>query len=445
MIDELFAKVPIHKAYFKLALPVVVSMIVTMIYNLADTFFIAKTQNTALIAGVTVCSPLFTFMLAIGDIFGLGGSSAISRLLGQNDHINSRKISSFSLYAALFFSLFITIVMLLFEQPILKLLGATTATYHYAAEFYRILVSGAVFIIVSLVPTNLIRTEGLAVKSMIGSVVGTIITIVLDPLLILGCHWGAAGAATATVIGYIFTDILLLWYTYKDCQVLTLSYRAGKINRHAFKEVLAIGIPASVTNLMQSVEVALLNHYLAAYGTDKIAAMGIMSRIYMIVILIMVGFAFGAQPLIGYNYGAKNVKRFREAVRFDLLVEISYALVVSIILIILAPQMIMLFIDQHNIVVLGAQMLRIFLLTTPFVGIVLVLTTVFQSANQGGSAFAMSISRQGIIFLIALLILAAIYHYIGILWAQPTADVLTFLIGWWLYQRDFKKWEQDNL
>ena len=120
------------------------------------------------------------------------------------------------------------------------------------------MVSGAVFIIVSLVPTNLIRTEGLAVKSMIGSVVGTIITIVLDLLLILGCHWGAAGAATATVIGYIFTDILLLWYTYKDCQVLTLSYRAGKIDCHAFKEVLAIGIPASVTNLMQSVEVALL-------------------------------------------------------------------------------------------------------------------------------------------------------------------------------------------
>lgn len=445
MIDELFAKVPIHKAYFKLALPVVISMVVTMIYNLADTFFIAKTQNTALIAGVTVCSPLFTFMLAIGDIFGIGGSSAISRLLGQNDHINSRKISSFSLYAALIFSLFITVVMLSWERPILKLLGATSVTYHYAAEFYRILVSGAAVIIVSIVPVNLIRTEGLAVKSMIGSVVGTIITIILDPILILGCHWGAAGAATATVVGYIFTDILLLWYTYKDCQVLTLSYRAGKISRTTFKEVLAIGLPASVTNLMQSIEIALLNHYLAAYGTDKIAAMGIMSRVYMIVTLIMIGFAFGAQPLIGYNYGAKNVQRFRDAVRFDLLVEIIYAVVISIVLMTFAPQIIMLFIDQKNIIVLGAQMLRIFLLTTPFVGIVLVLTTVFQSANQGGSAFVMSISRQGIIFLIVLVILAACFHYIGILCAQPVADVLTFLIGWWLYQRDFKTWEKNNL
>lgn len=379
-------------------------MVVTMIYNLADTFFIAKTQNTALIAGVTVCSPLFTFMLAIGDIFGIGGSSAVSRLLGKNDHINSRKISSFSLYAALIFSLFITAIMLIWERPILKLLGATPVTYHYAAEFYRILVSGAAVIIISIVPVNLIRTEGLALKSMIGSVVGTIITIILDPILILGCHWGAAGAATATVVGYIFTDILLLWYTYKDCQVLTLSYRAGKIDRTTFKEVLAIGLPASVTNLMQSIEITLLNHYLATYGTDKIAAMGIMSRVYMIVTLIMIGFAFGAQP-----------------------------------------QIIMLFIDQKNIITLGAQMLRIFLLTTPFVGIVLVLTTVFQSANQGSSAFIMSISRQGIIFLIVLVILAACCHYIGILCAQPVADVLTFLIGWWLYQRDFKAWEKDNL
>ncbi len=173
-MEELFEKAPVKKVYYQLALPVVFSMVVSMIYNLADTFYVAKTGNTDLVAGVTVGSPLFTFMIAVGDIFGLGGSALISRLFGQKRYEESKHVSAFSFYWAIIVTAILTVLLLIFESPILHLMGATNATYSYAAGFYRVLVLGSVFITVSLVPGNMIRTEGLAVKSMIATIAGTV-------------------------------------------------------------------------------------------------------------------------------------------------------------------------------------------------------------------------------------------------------------------------------
>lgn len=166
-MDELFAKALVKQVYFKLALPVVLGMITTMVYNLADTVFVAKTGNTNLVAGITIGAPLFTFLLAVSDIFGLGGSSVISRLFGEKNYELGRKISSFSMYGEIFAGLILIMILLLFENPILTLLGARAATYGDAADFYRVLSLGAVFIISSLIPQNLIRTEGLAIEAMI--------------------------------------------------------------------------------------------------------------------------------------------------------------------------------------------------------------------------------------------------------------------------------------
>ena len=162
-MEELFEKAPVKKVYYQLALPVVFSMIISMVYNIADTYFVAKTGNTDLVAGITVSSPLFMFMLAVGDIFGLGGSALISRLFGQKRYEESKHVSSFSFYGDIIFTIILTVLLLVFEAPIMHLLGANAQTYKYAAEFYRVLVIGSVFITLSLVPGNMIRTEGLAV------------------------------------------------------------------------------------------------------------------------------------------------------------------------------------------------------------------------------------------------------------------------------------------
>lgn len=434
-LDYLFAHAPIPKVYMKLALPVVLGMVASMIYNLADTFFVAQTGNANLVAGIALGTPLFSFMLAIGDIFGLGGSAAISRMLGKKQHEDSAHLSSFCFYNSILFSLVLTILMLIFERPILGLMGVTSQTYQYAADFYRMLALGSVFIIVSLVPGNIIRTEGLATKSMVATLSGTILTIVLDPLFLFVFHWGALGVGLANVIGYILNTSLLVYFMVKDCQILSLSIKKIHIPQKAVQDVLSIGIPASLTNFMQSFGVMLLNNYLAPYGATAIAAMGIVLKIYMVVMLIMVGFAFGAQPLIGYNYGSGDQARFKAVVRFDFMVEVVYALICAAILMIFAPQLMALFMHNTTIIKMGTVMLRLLLITSPFIGAVLVFTTIFQSAGKAMGALVMSISRQGIVFAVVIILLAGIFGYNGVIAAQPVADILTFGIGFWLYKQ----------
>lgn len=439
-MNELFEKAPIKKVYFKISLPVVMGMLASMIFSLADTFFVAQTGNTNLVAGITVCTPMFMFMMALGDIFGLGGSSIISRLFGQKNYELSRRISAVCFYYSLILGAVVAILLLVFEKPILHLLGATDATYSYAAAFYRVFVIGAPLIIAELAPSNLIRTEGLAKQSMQAIVFGTALALILDPIFLFIFKWGAAGVALANILGYALEFGFLIYYTHRDCKYITMDIKEAHISFRDFKEILAIGIPGSVTNLMQSFGMALLNNFLAKYGATQVAAMGITQKIYLIVMLVMVGFAFGAQPLIGYNYGARKAKRFKEALHFDLLIEIVYSVVLSIILMIFAPLLVKFFMDKPEIITIGAYMTRACLSTTPFIGAILVFTTVFQSAGKAWSAFIMALSRQGVIYFIAMLVCAHLFGLHGVVWAQPVADVITFVIGFALYQGEFRKW-----
>ncbi|WP_461215642.1 MATE family efflux transporter [Lacticaseibacillus sp. GG6-2] len=433
-MDELFEKAPVPKVYMQLALPVVLGMVASMVYNLADTFFIAQTGNADLVAGVALGTPLFSFMLAIGDIFGLGGSALISRLMGNHDYAQVRRASSFCLYAAIALSLVITALMLIFETPLLTLLGATAATREYAGAFYRMLAIGAVFIIVSLVPGNIIRTEGLAKQSMIATISGTVLTIILDPLFLFGFHWGAGGVGLANVIGYALNTSLLIYFTHRKAQYLTITPKLAHVSKGALWAIIAIGIPASLTNFMQSFGTTLLNQHLSAYGANALAAMGIAQKIYMVITLIMVGFAFGAQPLIGYNYGARNHKRLKAILRYDFKVEIIYAVIGAAVLMLAAKPLIRLFMSDPEIVAMGSEMLRALLITTPFIGAILVYTTVFQSTGESLGALVMAISRQGVLFAAAMWVLAPLLGYHGVIWSQPVADLATFIVGWALYQ-----------
>ncbi len=255
--------------------------------------------------------------------------------------------------------------MLIFEQPILTLLGATAATRADAAGFYRMLVGGAVFIIVSLVPGNIIRTEGLAKQSMVATICGTVLAIILDPIFLFVFNWGAAGVGLANVIGFALNTGMLLWFTKRQSQYLSISPRVAKASKSALLAILVIGIPASLTNFMQSFGMMILNQQLAGYGANAVAAMGIAQKIYSVVMLVMVGFAFGAQPLIGYNFGAKAHKRLREILRFDFKVELGYALVVAVILIVIARPLVSAFMADPKIVAMGSEMLRALLMTRP--------------------------------------------------------------------------------
>ncbi|MDO4623599.1 MAG: MATE family efflux transporter [Eubacteriales bacterium] len=253
MQNEIFEVMPVRKAYMKMALPVVLSMVVTLIYNMVDTFFIAKTGNTNLVAGVSLGAPIFTLMIALGDILGLGGSSVISRLFGEQRVDDGKRLSVFCFYGSLLGGLIVTAILLVFRTPILNLLGADSETFRYTSQYYTFIALGAPFLILNFTPTNLLRSEGLATQSMIGSMIGTAVNIVLDPVFIFGLNMGAGGAAAATVIGYICADLYFIWVLLTKSRKLSMNPKLLRISASELGAVFAIGFPASITNIMQSI------------------------------------------------------------------------------------------------------------------------------------------------------------------------------------------------
>lgn len=431
--NDLFEKVPISKAYFKLALPVVLSMVISLVYNMVDTFFVAQTQNTNLVAGVSLCAPIFTLMIALGDIFSIGGSSVISCLFGQKQDEEGKNVSDFCFYGAIVCGILVSLIMMIARKPILTILGTNQATLPYASQYYTYMALGATLIIVSLTPSNLMRTEGLATESMIGTITGSIINMILDPIFILYLNMEAGGAAIATIIGYFASDLVFIYLTLKKSKKLSISLKHTHITKNEVISIFTIGIPASITNLMSSFAMAMTNNYLVTYGNDKVAAMGIVLKINMIVLLVMIGFAFGAQPLLGYNYGAHNTKRLKEIIKFDLFVEITFAVITSIILALFTASFIKIFMNDPSIIQAGTLMLRFLLLSSPCVGIILVFTTLFQSEGKALPALLLSIGRQGIVFAIFLL-LSNIFGYYGIISSQMIADIITAIIALILYK-----------
>ena len=429
MDNELFEKAPIYKSYFKFTLPVVFSMIISVVYNMVDTYFIAQTNNTNIIAGVALGAPIFTLMIAIGDIFGLGGSSLISRLFGEKRDDDGKRISVFCFYASLIAGILITGIMLILRTPILNLLGADNETFLHASQYYTYIVLGAPAIILSFTPTNLLRTEGFANAAMIGSILGSVVNIILDPIFISVLGMGAAGAAIATVLGNIFADLYYVWFLIKKSKRLSVDFKLLKISIDEIKQIFFIGIPASVTNLMQSIGVALTNIYLLTYGNDKIAAMGIVMKINMIAVLILVGFAFGSQPLIGYNYGAKNFKRLKETLRFGYTFQCSLSVALTVILSLAAPSLMAFFIDDTRIISIGILMLRLQLISMLFVSIVMITTCIFQSTGNALGALILSISRQGLIFMVVIFTASKLFGYKGVIASTAIADTLTAVLA----------------
>ncbi len=429
MNNDWFEKAPVHKAYFKFSLPVVCGMMISLIYNMVDTWFIARTGNTNLVAGVALGAPVFILMVALGDMFGLGGASVISRLFGQQKDDEGRKISIFCFYAAIIVGVVVAALMILFRQPILSVLGANQETMAYASSYYTYIVLGAPLIIVSFTPNNQLRTEGFATQSMIGGAIGSVVNIILDPIFIFGFGWGAAGAAIATVIGYVCTDIYYIWILLCRTKKLSVDIREFRLVPSELLQILSIGIPACITNLMLSIGMTMLNRFLLPYGNDRVAAMGIVTKTNLIASFIIIGFAFGTQPLIGYNYGAGNRERLKKILRFCYGFECCIAVTISVFMSLAAPYLLRMFIADEHIVSIGTPMLRMQQIGMVFMSIVLVTTVIFQAAGKAWGAFLLSVSRQGAIFAVVIFTVSRWFGYNGVLLSQPVADVLTAFLA----------------
>ena len=435
--NNLFEQGSIRKTYWTLALPVTLGMVLSVVYNVADTYFIARTQDTNLVAAVSLCAPVFTLLMAFGNIYGQGGTSLISRLFGKRDMEGTRRVSSFCFYAALATGAFLGAVMLLFHEPLLRLLGANADTQEDAFQYYMTLVAGAPFIVVNFVHMNLLRSEGLSKESMLGSASGLLVNIILDPIFISGLGWGAFGAALATVIGYLFSVTVLFLIVRRKSHILSVNPKDVRISGRDAGQIVAIGISAAVTNILSSIALIVLNHFLLPYGTDHVAAMGVAQKVSMIILLILTGLSFGAAPIVGYCYGAGAYDRLRKLLRFLLTVVGGTAIVMTAALFALARPVIGVFLKDAGLIGMATTMLRCYIVTMILAAAVMIMTICFQASGKAVEALIASVCRQGVVFLAVITTASALAGYPGVLAAQAVTDVLTALLIGALFWRRF--------
>ncbi|MBQ8998152.1 MAG: MATE family efflux transporter [Clostridium sp.] len=356
--NELFESYPVPKAIAKLSVPTIVGMLVMIIYNMADTFFVGMTNDVNQVASVTVTMPIFMLLMSLGTIFGVGGASSISRYIGSKEMDKAKVTSSISVYGSILVSIVFMIFGFIFMEGILKVAGVTENTYSFSKDYLTILMWGAPFIVLNFSMGQIVRSEGLAKDAMVGMMLGTILNIVLDPILILSFNMGVTGASLATVIANV---VSVLYYakllsSKKSC--LSISLKDLKLDKEIIKSIMFIGLPASLNNVLMSLSSILLNNFAVSYGDAVVAALGIANRLMMLPVMILVGLCQGMQPLVGYNYAAKNIDRMKSVLKYVSILGTVLGVEFTILIYLYAGTMVKMFIQDAETEKIGSDFIR---------------------------------------------------------------------------------------
>ncbi|RCX17616.1 putative MATE family efflux protein [Anaerobacterium chartisolvens] len=418
----------VYKAMLKLSLPMVLGMLVQILYNLTDTFFVGKLNDHNQIAAVSLTMPLFMLLMALGSILGTGGASYLSRTIGEKDYKSAGKAVAIAFYSCIFLGIAITIPSLIFLKPIVGLLGTSPDTFQYSYDYSFILICSGVIILSNFAISQLLRAEGAAMESMMGMFIGTAVNIILDPVFIFLFKMGVTGAAVATVVGNIasLTYYILCYRGNKSMMSLSLSKFSfdGKI----YLQILIIGIPASLNQMLMGVANIVSNNIAVSYGDIAVASMGVAQRVILMPIFIILGLAIGCQPLIGYSYGAGNYKRLKETVYKAILVGTVIGVFFTVVYMLFSRQFILLFIKQDEVVETGVIIMRALTFSLPFLAVQMVITSAMQAMGKALPSLILSISRQGLLYMPALLILNALFGFNGFIYSQALTDILVMFI-----------------
>jgi len=440
---ELFETLSVKKAVWTLAIPTMLGMIVMVLYNLADTFFIGQTGDSSQVAAVSLGMPVFLLLMAFGNLFGIGGSTSISRNLGEGKTEKAKNISSFSCWSAFGTGVLVGALMLIFMPQITRLVGASPTTEAFVSQYLIYIAIGAPFIILSNTFGNIVRSEGAAKKAMVGMMIGTIINIVLDPIMILWMDMGVTGAAIATILGNIASTIYYIAYFRSGKTHLSISLKHWNAGNGIAKDVLAIGIPGAVGNILMSVTNVIYNNYLISYGDAPVAAMGVATKATMMLAMILIGLTQGTQPLFGYSYGAKNYHRFKASTKYCMKISIIIGIVITVVYQFGAASIIKAFINDTEVIEYGTKMLRILMTTGPVLGITFVVMSAMQAMGKAGMSLLLSVCRQGLAFIPAVIFANMLFGLDGLMWAQPVADAVSIVLSLILFIVVMKKLPQN--
>lgn len=427
---EIFEKAPVHKAVINMAVPTILSMIVIILYNMADTFFVGQTGNSLYVSAVSLASPVFLIFTAFTSMFGAGGSSVISRALGKGDPERAKKVSAFVCYASIIFGVLMSAVVLIGMEPLLKFLGTDADTHDLVKEYLIWIGLGATFSIFSGAFSNIIRSEGASRDAMIGNIAGSITNIILDPVMILWLDLGVQGAAIATVIGNMVASLIYASYFFRKPTQLSIMPRDFRPTGRLTWDIISIGIPSAATSLLATLANVLMNRTLVAYGNNAVAGMGVAMKVNTVAVYILLGLGTGIQPLIGYNYGSGNQKRLMGIFKFSSLASVVLGSVITAVMVILRTPIIRAFIPDQEVVDYGTQMLVALQMAGPIVGLVFIGANTIQAMGKALAAFILNLLRQGIFLIPTIFILDHFFGLSGVVYSNPLADYLAVVVSY---------------
>ena len=418
---------PIASALMKLGIPTMVGMLISALYNAIDAYFVGG-LGLSQMGAVSVVFPIVQIIIGLGMMFGAGASSYISRSLGKGDNETANKTASTALFSSILVGAVIIIGIMLFLDPVLTSLGATATILPYARAYAKIYVTGSIINVFTVTMNNLLTAQGATRFTMISMLTGSIINVILDPIMIYGLDWGIEGAAIATIISLCISMVLYIGYIARKQGVLRFSLRNITFSGKIYVEILKIGIPVLLFQLLSSASMSLTNNAAKPYGDYAVAAMGAVTRIMTIGTYVIFGFLKGFQPFAGYNYGVKQFDRLRKAIKLCTIWSTAFGVVAAILLTVFAEPMVSLFGTDTEMVALASRALRLNAVLFITFGFQMVYATLYLAIGKSAVGGLLSLSRQGIFFIPLIYVLPRLWELNGLVCVQPMADLLTTIV-----------------
>ena len=446
---ELFEQLPIPRAVAKLAVPTILSSLVMVLYNLADTYFVGMLNDPIENAAVALAAPVLLAFNAVNNLFGVGASSMMSRALGRRDYETVYKSSAFGFYSAVLSGLLFSLLCTVFKTPLLNLLGADETTFDatYGYMLWTVNV-GAMPSILNVVMAYLVRAEGASLHASLGTMSGCLLNIVLDPIFILpwGLNMGAGGAGLATFLSNCVACLyfFVLLYVKRGRTYVSISPKMYRWTKEIALGVFGVGVPASIQNLLNVTGMTVLNNFTAAFGANAVAAMGIVQKINQVPMQVSMGVSQGIMPLISYNYAARNVPRMKNTLLFTVKISLSFMVIVSLGYFLFAEPLTTLFMSNPEVVSYGTAFLRGFCLGLPFLCMDFIAVGVFQATGLGRNALVFAILRKIVLEIPALFVLNRLFPLYGLSYAQLTAEVILAVAAVLVLRRLFRDLENGH-
>lgn len=425
---ELLGSAPVWRALLAMGLPTMIGMMINALYNLVDAYFVGG-LGTSQMGAISVAFPIGQVVVGLGLLFGNGAASYISRLLGRGDRKTADQAASTALYSSITVGALLILCTVVFLHPILKMLGATESILPYAEEYTRIYVVFSIFNVFNVTMNNLVTSEGAAKTTMFTLLAGAVLNIVLDPVFIYVLDFAVAGAAAATAISQIVSSLVYLGYILRKKSIFSFRIRACCFSKEIMSEILKIGIPTMVFQLLTSLSISLINFQAKEYGDSVIAGMGPVTRIISVGSLMVFGFMKGFQPIAGYSYGAKKYERLHEAIRLSIIWSTVFCVIYGVLASLFSANIISQFTKGDlEMVRIGARALSANGLSFLLFGFYTVYSSLFLALGKGKEGFILGACRQGICFVPVILLLPLFAGVSGILYAQPAADIISAVI-----------------